>query len=127
MSLQVGIEARAADGIDFADAAALVQRERYQMFHLDYDHEKLEKIKKFEDDIFEGPFAFWLGLYYFLRSSGEGANSISAGEVVHGLSFYTRYFQDNKWRASLPYLKMLDIIRFDGDALDAVFTLDVRP
>jgi hypothetical protein len=126
LTLQIHVAARSTEGADVSDQEGLIRRNRYGIFRHDFEHEKLEKIRKFEDDIFAGPYAFWLGLSYFLNTYGDGPNAINAGEIIHELSFWTRYFRAEEWRTSLPYLKGLDIIRFDDDALDRFLPPDLR-
>ena len=125
-TLQLHVAVRSDDGTDPVDKESLIRRDRYGMFRNSYEHEKLEKIKNFEDDIFAGPFAFWLGIYHFLHTYGDGPNAVSAGEIIYGLSSWTKYFREEQWRSSLPYLKGLDIIRFDSDALDVILTPEVN-
>jgi len=125
-SLEIRIAAGTGDGPNLADKESFIRRDRYRIFGNDYAHEKLEKIKRFEDDIFAGPYAYWLGLHYFLTTYGDGPNAVSAGETIYGLSFWARYFREDKWRASLPYLKGLDIIRFDDSVLDMILPPEVR-
>ena len=124
--LELHVAVRSENGTSVTDKESVIRGDRYSIFHSDYENEKLEEIKNFEDDIFSGPYAFWVGLHHFLKTHGDGPNAVCAGEIVHGLSFWTRYFRANKWRASLPYLKGLDIIRFDSDVLDVILTPDVR-